>query len=112
MNAERTLKVVVIAMAVLIFALLGVVVWRIGTLADDGDGAAGSADPVTASGAASAAAPGLTDLSLDLAPGCRIAATTADSGRLVVRTTGPVPACDAVYVFDLATGGRLGTIGP
>ncbi len=108
MNAERTLKVAVIAMAGLIFALLGIVVWRIGTLAEDGEGAAEQAAPLAASGAA----PALVDLSLDLAPGCRIAATTADSGRLVIRTAGPSRGCDAVYIFDLATGDRLGAITP
>ncbi len=108
MNAERTLKVVVIAMAVLIFALLGVVVWRIGTLAEDPEDTAGLPAPVALSGAVPA---GPVD-SLNLAPGCRIVATTADAGRLVIRTTGPSVTCDAVYVFDLATGSRVGTITP
>lgn len=100
MSGERVLKVVVFGLGGLIFALLGVVVWRIGTLPDDREDAA-----ISSSGP-------FADHALDLAPGCRIAATTADSGRLIIRTTGPSRVCDGVYVFDLATGDRVGTIGP
>lgn len=101
MNAERVLKIAVIAMGVLIFILLGVVVWRIGTLAEDGD------DPAQALAADPAA-----DVALGLAPGCRIAAATADAGRLVIHASGPSRACDAVYLFDLETGARITAITP
>ena len=100
MSSERILKIAIFGMGGLIFVLIGVVVWRIGTLSDDPENAA-----ITSPGS-------FADHALDLAPGCRIAAVTADSGRLVIRTTGPAQACDGVHVFDLATGNRVGTIGP
>ena len=104
----RVLQVLVIGMGVLIFVLLGVIVWRIATLT-------GGAEEVTPPAAATPVPPPsqtFGDRRLDLAPDCRIAATQTEAGRLIVRTTGPRQACDAVHVFDLATGAPAGTITP
>lgn len=49
------------------------------------------------------------DISLGLAPGCRIEEVTASGPRAFVRI-GPDASCDAVIVIDLADGRILGRI--
>lgn len=100
----KALQALVIGMGVLIFVLLGVVVWRLATITTGEDD--------TTATTATPAAPGFTSQSLGLAPDCRIAATQTDAGRLIIRTTGPRQPCDAIHLFDLETGDPLGTIAP
>jgi hypothetical protein len=48
---------------------------------------------------------------LGLAPGCEIAESAVDGGRLVIRTSGLVEAgCHQVFVLDLESGRVLGRI--
>ncbi len=98
----KALQALVIGMGVLIFVLLGVVVWRLATITTGGGD-----EPPTA-----AATPAFTSQSLDLPPDCRIADTTTDAGHLIIRTTGPRQPCDAAHIFDLETGAAVGTITP
>ena len=104
----RILQALVIGMGVLIFVLLGVIVWRIATIATGGDDEE-AAPPAAATAPQSDPFAGL---SLNLDAGCRVAAIETDAGRLVIRTSGPRQACDAVHIYDLVTGEPLGTITP
>ncbi len=48
---------------------------------------------------------------LGLAPGCEIAGSAVDDGRLVIRTTGLAEAgCHQVFVLDLKSGRVIGRI--
>ncbi|MHA1565640.1 MAG: hypothetical protein ACTSX7_10045 [Alphaproteobacteria bacterium] len=97
------LKPLVIFMAILIFALFGVVVWRM----------------VVLFGGETADTAGFPPISLGLAPTCQITAATLDGDRLTV-VTGPVTAiavsdiatCNAVHIIDIADGTVIGNVKP
>ena len=97
------LKPLVITMAILIFLLFGVVVWRLITLF-------GAEPPGTA---------GFMPISLGLPPSCQITAATLDGDRLTV-VTGPSNAtaangttpCNAVHIIDIADGTVIGNVKP
>jgi len=56
-----------------------------------------------------AAAPGFVAKALNVGPGCAVAETRLDGGRLVVRTEGPA-GCRRIHILDLGTGEALGVI--
>jgi len=97
------LKPLVIFMAILIFALFGVVIWRV----------------VTLFGAPPEATAGFSPITLGLAPACRITAATLDGDRLTV-VTGPITpigagdtaTCNAVHIIDIAQGTVIGNVKP
>jgi hypothetical protein len=89
----RALTVVTVVMGIAIVVALALVAYGIlrGTGPDAGEGF------------------GVKDLGL--APGCEIAESAVDDGRLVIRTTGLVEAgCQQVFVLDLESGRVIGRI--
>ena len=97
----RILKAVVIVMGVLIFAGLGLLIWRMFTITSKDSGA-----PVIAHAPPAAMPTPFDRVALGLPEGCDIAGADAGDGRLVVRSS-----CGDLYVLDLATLRVLGVIG-
>lgn len=96
----QALKFLVIGMGVLIFVLLGVVVFAMvqrmgGAGPGEGDGEAG---------------PGFGEVRVEIPPGCRIAAAEPQSeARLLLRLDGG-ESCQQVLVLDAEDGTLLGRI--
>ncbi len=103
------LKPLVIIMAILIFVLLGVVVWRMAVLLGDGSAATDGTATERA-----AAAP--FDFSLGLDPSCQITGATLSGTRLTVVTgpsaTGANSACNRIHILDIADGALIGNVKP
>ena len=120
----RIIKAVTILMGILIVGGFAVLIWRMYDISSKP-----RATPVMQSGTPSGAPAGgqlralpgappdtaarimvppgsnFGALSLGLPAGCEIVEVTADSGRLVLRSS-----CGTVFIRDLATGAPLGTI--
>lgn len=98
----RAVKIVVILMAVLIFAGMIAVVWALFNLKKP----AGNRDIAKVAG----------ELSLGLPAGCKIAGMELDGQRLAVRTEGlpggPQAAvdCERIYIVDVASGDVISTL--
>lgn len=94
----QALKFLVIGMGVLIFVLLGVVVFAMvqrmgGAGPGEGDGEAG---------------PGFGEVRVEIPPGCRIAAAEPQGeARIVMRLDGG-PSCDQILILDAESGEILG----
>jgi hypothetical protein len=99
------LKGLVIFMGVLIVLGTGVLIY---TLATRGAKMAAGTTPMSPSVSAPATG-GFGRAVLDVGPGCEIATSHADSGRLILRVDGP-GACRKILVLDPATGAVTGQL--
>ena len=100
------LKGLVIFMGVLIVLGTGILIY---TLATRGAKMAAGTTPTSSSGTAPAAGGGFGRAVLDIGPGCEIAKSHADSGRLILRVDGP-GACRKILVLDPVTGAVTGQL--
>ncbi|MEX0922796.1 MAG: hypothetical protein WD489_09770 [Rhodovibrionaceae bacterium] len=100
----QALKILVIGMGVLIFALLGAVVY--GMIVKFGGEDADGGESRQEAGMA----PGFGETSVDIPPGCRIAvAEPQGESRILLRLDGG-EACQQVLVLDARSGELLGRI--
>lgn len=106
----RALKTIVIGMGVLIFGAVCLLAFGLYKKSVEPGWKLFGADKPAAT-AVSAPPAAFGDVKLNLAPGCRIEAVTAEGPRAFVRI-GPDEACDAVIVIDSADGRVLGRIQP
>jgi hypothetical protein len=110
----RALKAIVIGMGMLIVAAVILLVYGMYKKSMDPTWKLFGKPATESTISATPVAPNLParafgNVSLNLAPGCRIQDVTADGPRAFVRV-GPDTACDAVIVIDLDDGQILGRI--
>ena len=107
----QALKALVIFMAVLIVAGMGLLVYGLMTRA--GGGGSAEAEKPGAGTPERAAAPAVIFGTLELAipDGCSLAASELAGDRIVVRITGqPGRGCQQLVIIDLASGRELGRV--
>lgn len=97
----QALKALVIFMAVLIVAGMGLLIYGLITRTGDGDGAA----------VAPASAVDFGTLELEIPDGCSLAGSELAGDRLVVHVTGqPGRGCQQLVIVDLLSGRELGRV--
>ena len=101
----RIIKTVAILMGILIVGGFAVLIWRVYDISSKPRAARPVAETAVPVATPAAAPTAFGALSLGLPAGCEIAEVSADSGRLVLRSS-----CGTVFIRDLATGAPLGTI--
>ena len=97
----QALKIVVILMAVLILAGMGLLAYGLATRVAGGGGDGGGGDGGESFGV----------VEVPLPPGCSIAGTEVAEGRLILRLDGLAErGCQQVVVVDMASGEVLGRL--
>ena len=103
LRLQRNLKILVASLGFLIFAGLGGIAWKMMGLAKERATAGGTTTTSTA-------APGLSEIALELPKGARVVSTSISGNRLAVHYDGP--SGTGIAVIDLDTGKRIANVNP